>query len=114
MLKPHRNHPAYWAFLLHRLSGLALAMFLPIHFYALSRSLDGALELEKFLRYTDQPIFKFAEWGLVVLLTLHLAGGIRVLLIEFSPWSGLRKNLIAISAGIAMAVGMGFALALIS
>ena len=114
MLKPHRNHPAYWAFLLHRLSGLALAMFLPIHFYALSRSLDGAHELEKFLRYTDQPIFKLAEWGLVVLLTLHLAGGIRVLLIEFSPWSGLRKNLIAISAGIAMAVGMGFALALIS
>ena len=114
MLKPHRNHPAYWAFLLHRLSGLALALFLPVHFYALSRSLDGASELDKFLRYTDQPIFKFAEWGLVVLLTLHLAGGIRVLLIEFSPWSGLRKNLIAISAGIAMAVGLGFALALIS
>ena len=25
---PHRNHPGYWAFLGHRLSGLALALFL--------------------------------------------------------------------------------------
>jgi fumarate reductase subunit D len=96
------------------LSGLALAAFLPIHFYALARALDGAQALDKFLSYTNQPLFKFAEWGLVVLLTLHLAGGIRVLLIEFSPWSGLRKNLITVSAAIAMAAGLGFALALIA
>ena len=27
-----RNHPAWWAFLVHRISGLALALFLPLHF----------------------------------------------------------------------------------
>jgi len=36
-----RNHPAYWAFLVHRISGLALALFLPAHFLALGTALEG-------------------------------------------------------------------------
>ena len=31
----NRDHPSYWAFLVHRVSGLALALFLPLHFWAL-------------------------------------------------------------------------------
>lgn len=108
-----RNHPAWWAFLVHRLSGLALALFLPVHFWALGQALRGEAALDGFLGYTEQPLVKFAEWGLVVLLTLHLTGGIRLLLIEFGPWSGLRKNWIAGSLGLGMAAGLAFALALI-
>ena len=63
-----RSHPAYWAFLVHRLSGLALALFLPVHFWALGQALQGEARLESFLRWTDAPLFKFAEWGLVLLL----------------------------------------------
>lgn len=108
-----RNHPAWWAFLIHRLSGLALALFLPVHFWALGQALRGEAALDGFLSYTEQPLAKFAEWGLVVLLTLHLTGGVRLLLIEFGPWSGLRKNWIAGSLGLGMAAGLAFALALI-
>jgi fumarate reductase subunit D len=109
-----RNHPAWWAFLVHRISGLALALFLPVHFWALARALDGAAALDGFLRYTDAPLFKFGEWGLVVLLSLHMMGGVRLLLIEFFPWSGLRKNWIAGALGLGIAAGLAFALALIS
>lgn len=108
-----RSHPAYWAFLVHRLSGLALTAFLPLHFWALGQALQGEAALEGFLRFTDRPLFKFAEWGLVVLLALHLMGGVRLLLIELTPWSGLRKNWIAGAAGFGAAAGMAFALALI-
>ena len=52
-----RNHPAYWAFLVHRLSGLALALFLPAHFWALGQALQGEARLESFLRWTDAPLF---------------------------------------------------------
>jgi fumarate reductase subunit D len=109
-----RSHPAYWAFLLHRLSGLALAAFLPVHFWALGQALQGAAALDGFLRFTDQPLFKFGEWGLVVLLALHMMGGVRLLLIEFGSASGLRKNLIAGAVGFAAAAGMAFALSLIA
>ena len=109
-----RSHPAYWAFLMHRWSGLALALFLPAHFWALGQALQGAAALDGFLRATDLPLFKAAEWGLVVLLSLHAVGGVRLLLIEFGPASGLRKNWIAGAVGFAAASGMAFALALLA
>lgn len=110
-LRAHQ-HPAYWAFLMHRLSGLALAAFLPLHFWALGQALHGDAALDGFLRFADRPLFKFAEWGLVVLLALHMMGGVRLLLIEFTRWSGLRKNWIAGAVGFAALAGMAFALAL--
>jgi fumarate reductase subunit D len=109
-----RSHPAYWAFLLHRLSGLALAVFLPLHFWALGQALRGAAALDGFLSFADQPLFKFGEWALVVLLALHMMGGVRLLLIEFGSASGLRKNWIAGAVGFAAAAGMAFALSLIA
>jgi len=108
-----RKHAAYWAFLMHRLSGLALALFLPVHFWALGQAIDGAASLERFLRFADQPLFKFAEWGLVVLLSLHMTCGVRLLLIELKPWSGLRKNWITGAVGFSLVTGMAFGLALI-
>lgn len=106
-------HPAWWAYLLHRLSGLALALFLPLHFWALGQALTGAAALDDFLKFADRGLFKFAEWGLVVLLSLHMAGGLRLLLIEFGPASGLRKSWIAGAAGFAIATGLAFALSLL-
>jgi fumarate reductase subunit D len=108
-----RNHPAYWAFLVHRVSGFVLALFLPVHFWALGHAIEGEASLDGFLRFTDQPLFKFAEWGLVLLLAAHMAGGVRLLLIEFGHWTGLRKNLIAVGAGFAAVTSMAFALALV-
>ena len=108
-----RRHPAWWAFAVHRLSGLALALFLPAHFWALGQALKGAAALDGFLHFADQPLFKFGESGLVVLLALHMAGGVRLLLIEFGPWSGLRKDWIAASLGVGALAGLAYALALI-
>ena len=105
-------HPAWWAFVVHRVSGGALALFLPLHFWALGTALDGADALQRFLRFADMPLVRVAEWGLVVLLSLHLTGGVRLLLIEFRPWTGLRKDWIAGGAGIAACVGLVYALAL--
>lgn len=109
-----RSHPAYWAFQLHRLSGLGLALFLPLHFWALGQAIHGAAALDGFLKLADQPLFKVAEWGLVVLLSLHLMGGVRLLLIEFGQASGLRKNWIAAAVGFSAAAGLAFAFSLVA
>ena len=94
--------------LIHRLSGIALAIFVPVHFWALGKG----LELDQFLRWTEQPLVKFAEWGIVVLLAAHLGGGLRVLAIEFLDWHEWQKSLAAIAAAIVFATGLAFALAL--
>jgi fumarate reductase subunit D len=108
-----RAHPAWWAFVAHRLSGIALAAFLPLHFWALAQALRGEAALDGFLRFAEQPLFRFGEWALVVLLAIHLTGGLRVLAIEFLPWTGLRKNWVSATAGLGIVAGLAFALALI-
>jgi fumarate reductase subunit D len=105
-----RNHPAYWAFIVHRLSGLLLALFLPLHFWALSWALQGAAALDGFLRWTEQPLVKFAETGLVLLLAAHMTGGVRLLMLEFLAWRDWQRNLLAAAAGVSLAVGLAFAL----
>ena len=103
-----RNHPTYWAFVVHRLSGLGLSIFLPVHLYVLSLALNGSAALDDFLRWTDMPMVKVAESVLVILLAAHMAGGLRLLAIEFLPWRDWQKALIAIIAGVAVAAGLIF------
>ena len=97
-----------WVATAHRVSGIALAVFLPLHFWALST----ALELEAFLEWTRQPMVKLAEWGIVVALAAHLGGGLRVLALELLPWRDWHKALAAGATALAFAVGLAFALAL--
>ncbi len=110
-MRVHRNHPAWWAFLVHRLSGLALTLFLPAHFLAMGLALQGEARLDTFLRWTEQPLVIAGEYILVILLGAHLAGGLRLLALEFLPWRNWQKSLAALAAGFALAAGLAFALA---
>jgi fumarate reductase subunit D len=103
-----RQHASYWAFVVHRVSGLALAAFLPVHFWTLGR----ALALEDFIAWTQRPLVKLGEWLIVVALAAHLGGGLRVLALEFLPWRDWQKSLAAAAAALALGVGLAFALAL--
>jgi fumarate reductase subunit D len=105
-----RNHPSFWAFALHRVSGLLLALFLPFHFWALGTAIAGAARLDAFLDWTRQPLVKLAETGLVVLLAAHLTGGLRLLALELLAWRSWQKSAVGISAGISLAVGLLFLL----
>ncbi|MBK8740491.1 MAG: succinate dehydrogenase, cytochrome b556 subunit [Betaproteobacteria bacterium] len=108
-----RAHPGFWAFIVHRVSGLLLALFLPLHFWLLSQALHGPAALDGILRWVDRPAFKLAEWGLVVLLAAHLAGGVRVLMLEFLPWRNWQKALLVAAAGCTIAAGAAVALNLV-
>ena len=107
-----RNHPGYWAFLVHRVSGILLALYLPAHFWVLGLALHGAARLDAFLRWTDQPLVRFGEWGLVLLLAAHFASGLRLLALEFLPWREWQKGLAALAAAVTLALALAFALAL--
>ena len=83
------------AFVMHRLSGLGLAIFLPFHFYVLGLALNDTESMDRLLRWTEYPLVKFAEFGLVFLLAIHLFGGLRLLALEFLPWNDRQKSLAA-------------------
>lgn len=104
----YRREPLWRAAMIHRLSGLALALFLPLHFLALALALDGEARLDGFLRWTDQPLFKLAETILVGLLAVHLLGGLRVLVIENLAWRPGQKQMAFAAIAIAVAVAAAF------
>lgn len=103
-----RRHQGYWAFMGHRLSGLALALFLPVHFWVLGLALESAGRLDGFLKLSDMPAFKFGEWGLVVLLSVHMCFGLRLLALELLPWRTTRDARLSwIGWGGALSLALG-------
>jgi fumarate reductase subunit D len=107
---PARSHRGYLAFVVHRISGVGLAAFLPLHFLALGTAIGGEASLDGFLRWTEHPLVKLAETGLVLLLAAHLAGGLRLLALEFLGWRDWQKSAVAVAAGFSLAIGLLFLL----
>jgi fumarate reductase subunit D len=105
-----RSHASYGAFLVHRFSGLFLAAFLPFHFWALSQAIQGDAAFDGFLRWADRPLVKLGETLLVAALAVHLAGGLRLLFIEFVGWRDWQKTAVALSAGFGVAAALVFLL----
>ncbi|WP_050525964.1 succinate dehydrogenase, cytochrome b556 subunit [Pseudorhodobacter aquimaris] len=95
MIRSHRTHTLWLAYILHRVSGLGLALFLPTHFYVLSLALTQPERLDGFLHFVEIPIVKVAEFGLVFLLAVHFFGGLRLMALEWLPWSANQKTLAA-------------------
>lgn len=108
MIRPHRSHPLWFAYALHRASGLGLALFLPLHFLMLSRALTRPESLDAMLRLTENPMVKLAELGLVFGLAVHAFGGLRLLAMEWLPWSHNQKTLAALAVAVALMISGSF------
>lgn len=110
MIAPHRSQPLWFAYMLHRLSGLALALFLPVHFYVLALALTEPDALDGFLQWSDHIVVKLAEFGLVFLLAIHIFGGLRLMALEFLPWSPRQKTYAAMAVALSFFLSCSFLL----
>lgn len=103
-----RAHPLWLAYILHRVSGLGLALFLPLHFWVLSLAVTNPVQLDGFLQMTEHGVVKLTEFGLVFLLAVHMFGGLRLMAMEWLPWSAPQKTLAAIAASVSFLIAMLF------
>ena len=103
-----RAHPLWLAYILHRLSGLLLALFLPLHFWVLAMAMSAPERLDGFLRLTDAGVVKLAEFGLVFLLAVHMFGGLRLMAMEWLPWNASQKTLAAAATAVSFLVATLF------
>jgi len=110
MIRASHRQPGFAAAMVHRISGVALAIFLPLHFLALGLALRGAEAFDTFLAVTRHPAVKLAELGLVVALAVHMTLGLRVLAIEFLPWRDRTAVTVSVCLGMAFVVGLLFLL----
>jgi fumarate reductase subunit D len=109
MIRASHKQRGYVAAILHRLSGIALAIFLPLHFLALATALNGAKALDSFLALTRQPLVALLEWAIVVALALHMMLGLRVLAIEFFDFREKTPAAFSVCLAAVFVVGLVFA-----
>ena len=98
MMRASHKQRGFLAAMLHRLSGIALAIFLPLHFLALATALNGANALELVScadAAADRRIRRNLAWSRRS--RLHMTLGLRVLAIEFFDF---REKTLAVAVGL--------------
>lgn len=103
-----RAHPLWLAYIVHRVSGLALAFFLPLHFWVLAMAMTNPARLDGFLHLTEAGVVKLAEFGLVFLLAIHMFGGLRLMAMEWLPWTPPQKTLAASATAVSFLIACLF------
>lgn len=108
-----RAHPLWVAYILHRVSGVGLALFLPAHFWVLAMAMTDPTKLDGFLNLTNAGVMKLAEFGLVFFLSVHLFGGLRLMALEWLPWTPSQKTTAAAAIAVSLLIAGLFFLQII-
>jgi succinate dehydrogenase / fumarate reductase cytochrome b subunit len=86
----YRGREGYWAFLLHRASGVALALYLLLHVVDISLVMYGPDgPFDTFLAFYHKWPFRV---GLILVMggvVYHAINGFRIILMDFTGW-GIR------------------------
>lgn len=75
----YRKHSGMWAWLLHRLTGMALVLYLVAHIMGL-RSLNDPAAFEAYITTFRSPLFKIAEVMLLGSVAFHAFNGLRIMI----------------------------------
>ncbi len=77
------------AFIVHRVTGLALVLYLFVHIFSVSRLANPASFNEEMALYSS-ALFKLAELGLLAFVVAHVLNGARIIAVDF--WGASRKQ----------------------
>jgi len=100
----YRLRAGSFAWIIHRISGVALTIYIFFHLYYLS-SLRDPVRFESLRKLLDDPLVKFGEAGLLLIVIAHSFNGVRLTLLDMGVPTRLQKTLFFIAA---LAGGMIF------
>lgn len=72
-----------YLYLLHRISGIALLLFLTMHVFVTSSRLFGEAAWERVMSITHHPAVQLLEYLVYAAFVFHALNGVRLILIEF-------------------------------
>ncbi|MFQ6103352.1 MAG: succinate dehydrogenase, cytochrome b556 subunit [Candidatus Glassbacteria bacterium] len=75
-------------YILHRLSGLALILYLPLHVYVTSKRLQGEVVWKEVMGALHNPVLYFGEFLLFIAFAFHALNGLRLGLTELGFFVG--------------------------
>jgi succinate dehydrogenase / fumarate reductase, cytochrome b subunit len=94
-LQRYRIHLGTAAWILHRLAGLALILYLMTHIWVIHHLIGGRESFDKTMEFFNNPLFKALEIGLVGVILYHLWNGLRVTLVDIGVMVERQKAMFA-------------------
>ncbi len=80
-INPFKRDASYWGFVLNRVAGLGLVLYLFLHMFAISLLLRGEAGWDAFIDLTTSPVFLTLDVILIAGILGHGLNGLRVALI---------------------------------
>jgi succinate dehydrogenase / fumarate reductase cytochrome b subunit len=87
------NFVGSWAWIIHRLSGLALIFYLVLHIWIVNTLTLGPERFNDVMRFLSSPLFRYLEIGLWALILFHAFNGIRIIIVDFFKGALIQKKL---------------------
>lgn len=88
------------SFTLHRITGIALVIFLFIHIWTLSTVFQGPEAFNEAVSKFDNPLGHLMEYTLLLAVTLHMLNGLRITLIDLFDLTAVQTRLLWASVGV--------------
>ncbi|HSM24768.1 MAG TPA: succinate dehydrogenase, cytochrome b556 subunit [Anaerolineaceae bacterium] len=102
---PRNKSLGSWAFILNRITGLGLTLYLFLHLIMLGQLAKGPEAYDGFIALAKNPVFLAGEFLVIAAVFIHGLNGIRIGLTSFGIASSKQKQLfigLMIIAGIAI------------
>lgn len=81
----YRGKIGQWSWVLHRLSGLGIVLFVYLHIIDTSWAAFYPASYAQAIHEYQSPIFTLGEFGLVAAVIYHAINGYRIILLDFRP-----------------------------
>ena len=81
----YKGHEGQWSWLLHRITGVGIILFLFAHVVDTAVIGWGPTAYNRVLSAYENPYVRMLELGLVAMVIYHSFNGIKILLIDFFP-----------------------------
>lgn len=83
----------FFSFVLRRVSGMALVLYLLLHIWVIGSALSGPEAFDTRLNVVQTPVFKVLEIALLAAVVYHAFDGVRLLLVNWFKITDKRKNM---------------------
>lgn len=93
-----------FSYVLHRITGLALAGYIFAHIIVLSAVLSGPESFTQRLALVQTGVFHYLEIGLIAVIFIHMLNGLRITVADFAGLTRLHKALLWLSIAVFCAI----------
>jgi succinate dehydrogenase / fumarate reductase cytochrome b subunit len=106
----YRKDTGSWAWIFHRISGIALIGYLFLHIYSVSSLSQGRVAFNKFMEHYTGTFFSVLEWLLFAFVLFHSLNGVRIVLVDWADGAKYHKSLYrySVAIGLILFFAMGY------